>query len=218
MRRLIGFAIRDMWYKLGEKSIYAPPSLKDKQYQRLRQKDCVSVYDLSFRQPQDLFHTWHSGSNPGDDTDPWRGTEKSHHPHLLWHDHLWTRTLWKLSQGTTFIQKCVNTYRQQTSAELFTKASAERQIHTHTHTQASSKVTQTENMVFVLVWIFLFLFSLSIQFFHHFLLFFILVDFIFYFSCSLRMRSFWSWTTRWKVEEEMSDTWNCWRPCGFKQT
>lgn len=70
MRRLIGFAIRDMWYKLGEKSIYAFLILKYKQYQDLIQKDCVCVYDLSFRQPQDLFHTWHSGSNPGDDIDP----------------------------------------------------------------------------------------------------------------------------------------------------
>lgn len=85
--------------------------LKYKQYQNLRQKDCVSVYDLFFRQPQDLFHTWHSGSNPGDDTDPWRGTEKSHHSHFLWHDHLWTCTFRKLSQGNTSIQKCVNTYR-----------------------------------------------------------------------------------------------------------
>lgn len=69
MRRLIGFAIRDMWYKLGEKSIYASRILKFKQFQHLKQMVCVSIYDLSFREPQDLFHTWHSGSNPGDDTD-----------------------------------------------------------------------------------------------------------------------------------------------------
>lgn len=76
------------------------------------QEDCVPFYDagLSFRQPQDLFHTRHGGSDPGDDADPWRGAEKSHHPHLFWHDHLWIRTLWKLPQGSICIQKCVCTY------------------------------------------------------------------------------------------------------------
>lgn len=54
---------------------------------------------LSFRQSQDLFHTWHGGSHPGDDFDPGGRVEKGHHSHLLRHDHLWKCTLWKLPQG-----------------------------------------------------------------------------------------------------------------------
>lgn len=69
---------------------------------------------LSFRQPQDLLHTWHGRPHPGDDFDPRGGIEKGHHSHLLWHDNLWICTLRKLPQGSTCMQKCVKTTQSHT--------------------------------------------------------------------------------------------------------
>lgn len=102
MRRLIGFAIRDIWYKLGKKKVFLLPSVLNTDTTRNKTIRLCTSHDagLSFRQPQDLLYSLHGGSNPGDDIDPWRGTEKSHHPYLLWHDHVWTCTLWKLPQGS----------------------------------------------------------------------------------------------------------------------
>lgn len=107
------------------------------------------------------------------------------------------------------------------ATDTYTHTHTHTRVHTHAHTHTGSRIwvpvtlhrkaNQTENMISLSAWIFLSYIPCPFSSFITFCSFFSI-----YLSCSLRMRSFWSWTTRWKVEEEMSDTCNCWRPCRFQ--
>lgn len=51
---------------------------------------CFWLY-ASLRPPQDEVHPGHGGAHPKGYPGAWARAEKSHHPHLLWHDAVWAQ-------------------------------------------------------------------------------------------------------------------------------